>query len=753
MAAGLPDEVAWHFLRRRRTSIRVQTVAQKRCQMRNKKRFILSCLIISLFVLLSLTTISLPAYATTYYVDASGGNDFNDGLSPETAWRTISKVNSMDFKPGDTILFKRGEIWREQLIVPSSGEPGKPITFGAYGEGEKPKITGADIVTNWIGPDENGVWKISGSIWQHQILLEDGQKLHRLRPSNPEDLNPGWFGGNSNYIYYKPSWGTPDDHTVELGVRKHPLYIDGKSYIKVENLRFEAGRILSDDPYKFWAVAVLQSCDSCEISNCEVHFGGFFGISLNDCTDCVIKDTEVTYIGRRGINIGADCSDITVASCHVHHIGKKDTIHSDGTAHGDKEGIAISAFSSGGSQEPYNITIEHNEIHDIGTGFAEKSTHCKGICVSSGGADSGNITGIIIRYNKIFNCDGRGISLEAVNGDYEVYYNIVFNNGIGEKESGTSPWGGLMIGTPQGTTSNIKVFNNIFWKNDGGPGSGTKANVRISVGPGSTLTLSFKNNIIGLFQDSSGYDLHFAFSGTLDLDSDYNLFYEDAGDKNWIYWNGDVSDFNHVLGNESGYWSYDHSQDSHSKCLDPSFVDPDNGNFHLQVGSPCIGVGTDVGLAEDMEGNPVDYAPDIGAYEYSDNLIPDIKVNGSDGPITLNQSDRLTITIALDNNGRTDNAKWWLAVDTPFDFLFFTSKGWTNKQQPLYQRPLSYLEPYEVFSIDTSQLSAGTYILYFCIDTDMDNDTIWDSPYCDSMVVNITGVDRLHFKTDFTNRN
>jgi len=114
-----------------------------------KKRLILSCLAISLFVLLSLTNVSLPAYATTYYVDATNGNDFNNGLSPETAWKTISKVNSMDFKPGDTILFKRGEIWREQLIVPSSGTEGRPITFGAYGEGEKPKITGADIVTNW----------------------------------------------------------------------------------------------------------------------------------------------------------------------------------------------------------------------------------------------------------------------------------------------------------------------------------------------------------------------------------------------------------------------------------------------------------------------------------------------------------------------------------------------------------------------------------------------------------------------------
>jgi hypothetical protein len=39
-------------------------------------------------------------------------------------WKTISKVNNSRFQPGDFILFKRGETWREQLVVPYSGSRG-----------------------------------------------------------------------------------------------------------------------------------------------------------------------------------------------------------------------------------------------------------------------------------------------------------------------------------------------------------------------------------------------------------------------------------------------------------------------------------------------------------------------------------------------------------------------------------------------------------------------------------------------------
>jgi parallel beta-helix repeat protein len=100
------------------------------------------------------------ANAATYYV-ANAGNDACNGTSPtigtsgNCAWQTIAKVNSSSFSPGDSILFNKGDTWREQLTIPSSGTSGNPITFDAYGTGAKPLISGADIVTGWTNYSGN----------------------------------------------------------------------------------------------------------------------------------------------------------------------------------------------------------------------------------------------------------------------------------------------------------------------------------------------------------------------------------------------------------------------------------------------------------------------------------------------------------------------------------------------------------------------------------------------------------------------
>lgn len=61
-----------------------------------------------ILIFMILTTVAI---ATDYYVDASGGDDSNDGLSDATAWRTISKVNSFSFQEGDDVYFKCSERW------------------------------------------------------------------------------------------------------------------------------------------------------------------------------------------------------------------------------------------------------------------------------------------------------------------------------------------------------------------------------------------------------------------------------------------------------------------------------------------------------------------------------------------------------------------------------------------------------------------------------------------------------------------
>lgn len=77
---------------------------------------------------------------TTYYVSSTDGDDSNDGLSPQTAWRSITKVNAVEFRPGDKLLFKCGDVFegRLRLEESDSGTEEKPFTVSSYGEGNKP---------------------------------------------------------------------------------------------------------------------------------------------------------------------------------------------------------------------------------------------------------------------------------------------------------------------------------------------------------------------------------------------------------------------------------------------------------------------------------------------------------------------------------------------------------------------------------------------------------------------------------------
>jgi hypothetical protein len=104
-------------------------------------------------------------WASSYYVSSSGGNDSNNGTSAATAWQTLGKVNGRTFSAGDVIYLKRGDLWNEQLVAPSSGASGNPIQFDAYGTGAAPVITAAAPVTF-----VSGSWSyVSGNTWKATV--------------------------------------------------------------------------------------------------------------------------------------------------------------------------------------------------------------------------------------------------------------------------------------------------------------------------------------------------------------------------------------------------------------------------------------------------------------------------------------------------------------------------------------------------------------------------------------------------------
>ncbi len=99
------------------------------------------------------------AGAATYYVSASGSD--SAAGTQAAPWQSLAKVSSTTFAPGDQILFHRGDTFSGTLTPKSSGAAGQPITFGAYGMGAKPVLTGLSAL---------GTWKnVGGNIWEAAV--------------------------------------------------------------------------------------------------------------------------------------------------------------------------------------------------------------------------------------------------------------------------------------------------------------------------------------------------------------------------------------------------------------------------------------------------------------------------------------------------------------------------------------------------------------------------------------------------------
>ena len=82
------------------------------------------------------------AKAQVYYVSSSQGNDQNNGLSIQSPFQSIEKLNSMVFSPGDSIYFKSGDYWEGMFWLSGSGSSTQPIVLDVYGGNIRPIING-----------------------------------------------------------------------------------------------------------------------------------------------------------------------------------------------------------------------------------------------------------------------------------------------------------------------------------------------------------------------------------------------------------------------------------------------------------------------------------------------------------------------------------------------------------------------------------------------------------------------------------
>jgi len=551
------------------------------------------------------------AHAADYFVSSSAPDaaDTNPGTEA-LPWKTIARVNTATLAAGDTIHFRSGDLWREKLTPPKSGTAAKRVTFTFYGEGAKPVISGAEVITTGWAPFEGGT---PGTYClpiatQVKMVTKDSAYIKWNKTFTALAANQyGWENG----MLYLNIGTSPEGIPIEIGQRDHGISgAINRDYVTIRGLRIEKSNnsLLRLDRSEFW-----------RIENCEIYYGNSDsstaggGISGDRMHDVVIAGNHINYSlgdgviawrsarveinGNRIENIydeggasGSDCIQVGAKSSTPNACDGFKIINNYVTRHATdtQKGCIIQEMGDNGilsgntcikgmfglSSSGNNNIIEHNYVTGFGVGG--------GIRISQ----DTDMYGMKIRYNVVTQSPGfAGITIindkrdapPRKRSNFEIYNNVVYNTYYG-------------IGSSQPFSGTIR--NNIVWSPSSNP------RMRISTGTlieGEAVTVS--HNII--------------------KDATTETMAAIAGER---YYN--------LAELQAGGWG------EGSMISDPLFQNVATADFHLKPGSPAIDAGKDLGILSDYEGTPVPLKPDIGAYEFNPSATSRLIIGGEGIPLS-----------------------------------------------------------------------------------------------------------------------
>lgn len=255
------------------------------------------------------STSSVKVTGTSYYISSINGDDDNDGLSPETAWKTTDAltVNAWKFGPGDGVLFERGGVYRtSSSISVKSG-----MTYAAYGTGAKPVLYGS--TENYAQPDywtpsnKKYVWKLKLPLENAGIMVfNHGEAVGTLRTGLLTLTQNGDFYHNNvdGYLYLYLDKGRPNlvYNDIEIGTKRSifTLSLNVKNVV-IDNLCMKyVGKL---------CVQAIGNNSNITITNCEM---GWVGGSLQ-------SDTDQTRLGN-AVQFWDSASNITVTDNWVYQV-------------------------------------------------------------------------------------------------------------------------------------------------------------------------------------------------------------------------------------------------------------------------------------------------------------------------------------------------------------------------------------------------------------------------------------------------
>jgi hypothetical protein len=404
------------------------------------------------------------AWSTNYYVSPKG-SDSNNGLSQELPWKSIAKVNTFHFRPGDSILFQSGGTWRETLYPIYSGMKGHPITYGSYGSGDRPIIEGTDVASDWIIYSGN-IWYKKTYSYKVNIVLFNQTPGHEQTSLSNLNNDQDWYWDNTAqkvYIYSSDDPDTRYNHPgIEIGAsRQNGVKIfdptKKSKYFNFNNLSFRHANDIGIE---------LQGCNYINIDNCVVDTCGrinMFVYAINNLT--INKTTSFGCLQQHGLYI-----------CSGNYINSQ----------GD--------YSN-------NIIINHSSFYQ---------NKQNGIQINPNNGPA--ITNLTLTKSELYENNGHGILDEGTyRGEYS--YNLFYDNA---QTQVFCHYNYFYHSTGDVAARNIKIFNNVI----GSINTQSQYGLYISDYSSNCVV---KNNI--LYWGKGIYEVVRIDQKAPDITMDYNCYY------------------------------------------------------------------------------------------------------------------------------------------------------------------------------------------------------------------------------------
>ena len=343
------------------------------------------------------------AHAATYYVDCAAGSDAALGASPAAAWRTVAKVSASTFAPGDAILLRRGAECVGTLSPKGSGEDGRPIRLGAYGEGRLPQVraAGAEAAVKLANQQ---FWEIenldaSGGNPYGVYIAADGARPVRhivLRDLLVHDVGGTVKTKASGLVVVSATHGagledvTIDGVTACRTSQWAGIYVSGsETRARGVTIRNSVVHEVAGD-----GIIIFQAEDARIEKSAAWHtglqeretIGTPNAIWTWTCRRCTVENNEGFWVDSPGVDGGVYDIDW----------GNDDNVVEHNYAH-DAQGYCAAIFGAGG-RPTTNSAIRYNVC--VNNGRSPKLAHRQGDIYTSTW-DGGSLDGIAIERNTV----------------------------------------------------------------------------------------------------------------------------------------------------------------------------------------------------------------------------------------------------------------------------------------------------------------------------------------------------------------